>query len=191
MYSLFSRFFLFLVIFIILITIIYTPFISSSDFNNSEIIISNNGDLIWPIPGQFTITSPFGYRRSPTGGASSYHSGVDIGAPEGTPLVACFSGNIIYTGFSGAGGFTITISHPPYTASYCHVSPNFIVSVGDEITVNTHIGNVGPRYVYGVIGNPYCDSEGNPTNGATTGPHLHFTLKKDGQAVNPLEYFDI
>ena len=190
MYSLFLRFIIIFTIFIVIITLLFSPFISDNDIN-SEILISNNGDLIWPIPGQYTITSPFGRRISPTGGASSYHSGVDIGAPEGTPLVACFSGNIIFTGFSGAGGFTITISHPPYTASYCHVSPNFIVSLGDQITINTQIGNVGPRYVYNVVGNPYCDSNGTPTNGATTGPHLHFTLKKDGIAVNPLQYFDI
>lgn len=190
MYSLFSRFFVFTITFLILITVIYAPFIESNDIN-SELILSNNGELIWPIPNHFTITSPFGYRRSPTGGASSYHSGIDIGAPEGTPFVSCFSGEIIFTGFSGAGGYTITISNPPYTASYCHVSPNYIVAVGDKISINNQIGNVGPKNVYSVIGNPYCDENGLPTNGATTGPHLHFTLKKDGIAVNPLEYFDI
>ena len=50
------------------------------------------------------------------------------------------------------------------------------------------IANVGPKNVYGVLNNPYIDYNGNPTNGATTGPHLHLTIKKDGKAVNPLDY---
>ena len=48
------------------------------------------------------------------------------------------------------------------------------------------ISKVGPYNVYGVPNNPYRDKNGNPTNGASTGPHLHFTLKQDGKAVDPL-----
>ncbi len=49
---------------------------------------------------------------------------------------------------------------------------------------------MGPKNVYGIINNPYKDSNGNPTNGATTGCHLHLTVKNDGIAVNPLDYFN-
>ena len=92
-------------------------------------------------------------------------------------------------GFKGAGGYTITVQNDIITASYCHISPNFLYSVGQSISSNSIIAYVGPKYVYNVTGNPYKDSTGKSTNGATTGCHLHLTIKKDGKAVNPLNYF--
>ena len=61
------------------------------------------------------------------------------------------------------------------------------------INIGSIIGTVGPRNVYGVINNPYEDEYGNPTNGATTGSHLHFSikLKSKNTFVNPLDYVQI
>ena len=73
--------------------------------------------------------------------------------------------------------------------SYCHVNPNYIVSVGDTVKQGQIIGKVGPKYVYGVLGNKYKDSTGKPTNGATTGPHLHFGIRVNNEYQNPLDYF--
>ena len=125
-------------------------------------------------------------------GASSYHSGIDIPAPEGTPILAVFSGEVSFCSWGAGGGYTIVIQNYDLglSASYCHVSPNFIVSRGNQIIAGTVISSVGPKNVYGIINNPYKDSNGNPTNGATTGCHLHLTIKKDGTAVNPLNYFN-
>lgn len=50
------------------------------------------------------------------------------------------------------------------------------------------IGHVGPKNVYDVLGNPYKDSSGNPTNGATTGPHLHLGFRINEIYANPLDY---
>jgi len=74
------------------------------------------------------------------------------------------SGTVIYTGFSGAGGYTITIKNGKIAVSYCHVSPAFLVYVGQFINKGTLIAKVGPRNVYGIINNPYKDENGNPTN---------------------------
>ena len=98
-------------------------------------------------------------------------------------------GKVTFIGFKGAGGYTVTIQNEYFTFSYSHVSPNFIVYVGEYVLKGQIIANVGPKNVYNVPNNPYKDANGLPTNGATTGPHLHFAIKKDGKAVNPLDYF--
>lgn len=192
----------FSIIFIIIAVVIlfFSSFFTTLSKSNNEIIISNgtvilpeniyftNSKFLWPTPGYTTITSYFGYRNAPTQGASTYHSGIDIGAPAGTNIIAVTSGTVTYTGFYGAGGYTVTIKSDDLTTSYCHVSPHFLVCTGQYVTKGSIIATVGPRNVYGVPNNPYKDSNGNPTNGASTGPHLHLTIKKDGQAVNPLDY---
>lgn len=86
-------------------------------------------------------------------------------------------------------GYTITLTnYDGIKISYCHVSPNYIVSKGDIIKQGQIIGHVGPKYVYGVPGNIYSDSSGKPTNGATTGCHLHIGFRINNSYVNPLDY---
>ncbi len=162
------------------------------DFENriiGEDMEINEYGFAWPIPGYNKITSYFGKRNSPTQGASSYHKGIDIGAPEGTVLIAVADGKITYTGFLGGGGYTITLSIEDMKITYCHVSPTFIVEVGQKVERGEIIGYVGPKYVYGVKGNTYTDSTGKPTNGATTGCHLHLGIRVNGEYTNPLNYY--
>lgn len=144
---------------------------------------------MWPIPGYNRISSYFGKRVSPTSGASSSHSGIDIPAPPGTKFIAVNDGKITFRDFLGAGGYTITLSFNNIKVSYCHCDPNFIIELGQEIKQGQIIGYVGPKNVYGVLGNQYKDSEGKPTNGATTGPHLHLGIRVDGKYTNPLDFF--
>ncbi len=184
----------FLIFIIIFISLFFIPFFSESYFEYSQssniiIDISSSG-YAWPSPGYTTINSYFGYRHSPTAGASSYHSGLDIGAPEGAQLIATTSGEITFTGFLGGGGYTITLTSGNIKFTYCHVSPYYIVKKGDYVTRGQVIGYVGPKYVYGVKGNQYSDENGRPTNGATTGPHLHFGVRVNGDYVDPLSLFN-
>lgn len=136
--------------------------------------------------GYNTITSYFGYRKAPTSGAGSFHGGIDIGAPTGAKVVSCFSGTVTYIGYYGANGYTVQISDGYYIATYSHLSPYFLVYLGQVVKQGDIIATVGPKNVYGVPNNLYKDSMGNPTNGATTGPHLHFSIRHDGKAINPL-----
>lgn len=138
-----------------LIPIFFLPSIQNaeSSYNyltvDSSIQLNPNG-FIWPIPGYTAISSPFGKRKAPTGGASSFHYGCDIPAPAGTRLYAIADGEITFRKFLGAGGYTITLSFSNFKVSYCHVDPNYIVSVGDKIKQGQLIGVVGPKIVYGV-----------------------------------------
>lgn len=177
------------------ISIFFLPCINGNieqlvDINAIEEITISQYGFAWPVPGYTTITSYFGKRESPTLGATSYHKGIDIGAPQGSYLVAASDGKITFTGFLGGGGYTITLTtEDNMKITYCHVSPNYMVYEGDKISRGEVIGQVGPKNVYGVIGNIYTDSNGNPTNGATTGPHLHFGIRVDEKYVNPLNYY--
>lgn len=176
--NLFRKFIFIIILFSIFVSLFFIPIIQSGNFNLSNFpkkdFVSLNPDgFVWPIPGYTSISSYFGKRNVPTSGASSFHYGIDIPAPEGTKLIAIADGKIIFCNFLGAGGFTITLSFSNYKVTYCHVSPNYIVSVGDVVKQGQVIGYVGPKYVYNVPGNSYSDGSGNPTNGATTGCHLH------------------
>ena len=89
-------------------------------------------------------------------------------------------------GFLGGGGYTITLTdenkeNGEIKYSYCHSDPNFIVIVGEKVKKGQIIGKVGPKNVYGVPGNKYFDSNGNPTN-------LHFGMRINNEYVNPLNY---
>lgn len=178
----------------ILISILFIPIFSSSDYekisDENNLIFIGSSKYAWPVPGYTNISSPFGKRNAPTSGASTFHKGTDIPAPEGTNLIAVCDGTITFTGFLGGGGYTITLtSKDNIKISYCHVSPIFLVSIGDNINQGQIIGNVGPKYVYNVIGNTYTDpSNGKPTNGATTGCHLHIGFRINNEYVNPLNY---
>lgn len=178
---------------IFFISIFFVPVINSNSFsvipNNSEILDFNPNGFVWPLPGYTKISSYFGNRPSPTSGASSSHSGIDIPAPVGSKFIAVNDGEITFASFLGAGGYTITLSFDNLRVTYCHCDPNFIVTVGDFVKKGQVIGHVGPKNVYGVPGNQYIDSDGNPTNGATTGPHLHLGIRLNGAYQNPLNYF--
>ena len=100
---------------------------SSYNINEEDIYISESW-FAWPLPNFYRISSYFGRRNSPTSFASSFHSGLDIPAPENTYFLASISGTVIHTGFNGSGGHTIILQNEDILVSYCHVSPNYLVN---------------------------------------------------------------
>ena len=128
------------------------------------------GGWTWPVPSSHTITSEYGYRSDPFGGSGGgFHSGIDIGAPAGTPIVAAASGTVAWSSFSSSAGNWIGISHGNGVVSvYMHMSAR-IAKAGQHVNKGQTIGLVG-------------------TTGSSTGNHLHFGVQKNGSYVNPHNY---
>ena len=137
---------------------------STSTFSSSA---PSAGGLIMPVQGVFS--SPFGWRTDPISGLRGFHPGQDIAAPMGTPIYAATSGVVSIAGWvSGYGNYTCINRDPSFATCYGHQSAIF-VSVGQQVSQGQHIGNVG-------------------STGYSTGPHLHFEVRINGQVVDPMQY---
>lgn len=132
------------------------------------------GIFQWPLPQSYTITSWFGYREDPFTGEIAYHSGTDIGAPGGTPILAAADGTVTIANaidsWGGGYGYHIKISHnDTFDTLYAHCS-SICVTVGQEVKQGEVIGYVG-------------------TTGNSTGNHLHFEVWQNGERTNALSFF--
>ena len=118
----------------------------------------------WPVNG--TITSPFGWRSNPFGGAPDFHTGLDIAAPTGTTIVAAAAGTVILAQWYGGYGNFVLIDHGGHVSTgYGHMSAIY-VSVGQHVQRGQAIGAVG-------------------MTGLATGPHVHFEIRINGKPVDP------
>ncbi len=123
---------------------------------------------IWPVEGE--MTDGFGGRRDPFGGYSTeFHPGQDIRAERGTPVVVAADGEVTFAGWKNGYGQMIEVDHGGGLATrYAHLS-EIDVEVGRKIARGQLIGHVG-------------------STGRSTGPHLHYEVRIDGESVNPLSY---
>lgn len=134
----FKSFLFFIIVVTLIICFFFIPMLCTGSFTFHEVDGSysfslSNFDYLWPTPGYTSINSYFGKRDAPTFGASTYHAGIDIGAPENSKLLAITSGEITFASFLGGGGYTITLTKGNMKITYCHVSPHYIVKVGDFV----------------------------------------------------------
>ena len=128
------------------------------------------GTMAWPLPGFYTITSPFGNRLHPVLGVYKMHTGVDIAGSgcNGKNVVAAADGTVITAGWISGYGNTVIIDHGGgITTLYGH-SQRLLVSKGQKVTRGQAIMFVG-------------------MTGYATGPHLHFEVRENGKYVNPLD----
>ena len=129
--------------------------------------LPGTGIFSYPIRGR--LTSPFGPRRHPIHRVVSFHSGVDLAAPFGTPVKASDAGRVIFNGWYGGYGKVVIVDHgKDYSTLYAHLSRTS-ASRGRNIEQGEIVGYEG-------------------RTGYATGPHLHFEVRKHGRPQNPLNY---
>ncbi len=120
--------------------------------------------FMMPIRGR--LTSGFGYRRDPFTGARTFHTGIDLAAPQGTPVKATLEGKVATTGYSPVYGNYVILTHDGgYQSLYAHLS---VISTerGKRVSQGSVVGKVG-------------------NTGYSTGSHLHFSLYKNGRMIDP------
>lgn len=127
------------------------------------------GELfVYPISGNWRLTSKFGSRKDPFTGVPSSHTGIDLAISQGTPIKASMSGKIIAVGFTNVYGNYVIIDHENgYQTLYAHMYKPCPLKKGQRVNQGTQIGQVG-------------------NTGYSTGPHLHFTVYKNGKLIDPL-----
>lgn len=129
----------------------------------------SGGTMGWPAPGYNRITSEFGYRIHPILKVKKLHTGMDIGVPTGGNIVAAAAGTVIYSGSLGGYGNTVMLDHGGGIVTlYAHNS-RLVVSEGQVVARGEIIAKAG-------------------STGMSTGPHLHFEVRKDGVYQDPLTW---
>ena len=113
------------------------------------------------------VTSGYGFRKDPFGGGSEYHNGVDLAGAPGTAIHAWKPGIVKYSGWQPEYGRMVVVAHDDGTeTAYAHNSTN-LVKAGQRVDAHTRIALVG-------------------SSGRSTGPHLHFEVRRDGKPVDPV-----
>jgi septal ring factor EnvC (AmiA/AmiB activator) len=129
--------------------------------------VSGSGSMIWPVNG--VITSPFGYRDHPIFGRTILHSGIDIGVDYGTPVHAADSGVVVEAGWISGYGYAVVIDHGNGLSTLYGHNESLAVSEGQSVSQGQVIS--------------YAGSTGN-----STGPHVHFEVRSNGDPVDPSAY---
>lgn len=143
---------------------------AATDLESSANAAEASGtELTLPVRGR--ISSGFGTRRHPLSGRTHFHSGIDVAAPRGSEVVSPAAGEVVETGSGGASGRFARVRHEDGTiSSYAHLE-RLDVRRGDPIANGQVLGTVG-------------------TTGRSTGPHLHLSVQREGDAIDPAAWLE-
>lgn len=148
-----------------------TPPSSTGGGSSSNPVVDPSGNWYWPLPGYYYISSVFGGRYHPITGAWETHTGTDIPAPGGTPIQCAKDGIVTTSQYNPSyGNYCIIYHGNGYATLYAHMRALPSVKVGESVTAGQVIGYVG-------------------TTGSSTGNHLHFELRINGQRASALDLY--
>ena len=144
---------------------------STGGGSSSNPVVDPSGNWYWPLPGYYYISSVFGGRYHPITGAWESHTGTDIPAPGGTPIQCAKDGIVTTSQYNPSyGNYCIIYHGNGYATLYAHMRALPSVKVGESVTAGQVIGYVG-------------------TTGSSTGNHLHFELRINGQRASALDLY--
>ncbi|WP_052121535.1 M23 family metallopeptidase [Inquilinus limosus] len=127
--------------------------------------------LATPLRTEYRMSSPFGYRIHPITGVETLHAGLDLVAPRGTPIFATGSGRVLRAGVAGGYGNLVEIQHAEgLVTRYGHMD-SIAVTEGQAVTAGTVLGTLG-------------------STGDSTGPHVHYEVRRGGQPVDPMPFLE-
>ena len=148
-----------------------TPPSSTGGGSSSNPVVDPSGNWYWPLPGYYYISSVFGGRYHPITGVWETHTGTDIPAPGGTPIQCAKDGIVTTSQYNPSyGNYCIIYHGNGYATLYAHMRALPSVKVGESVTAGQVIGYVG-------------------TTGSSTGNHLHFELRINGQRASALDLY--
>ncbi|MCR5001426.1 MAG: peptidoglycan DD-metalloendopeptidase family protein [Lachnospiraceae bacterium] len=136
---------------------------------NKKLRSYDGGMFKFPCPSYTRISDDYGNRIHPILGVEKFHNGVDLAAPSGSPILAAYDGDVVGAGYSSSMGNYVMIDHGDSLITiYMHASQLY-VSTGQSVSKGQKIAAVG-------------------STGRSTGPHLHFSVRENGNYVSPWKY---
>lgn len=127
-------------------------------------------NMVWPVAGPYRVSSTFGVRKHPIKRKRSFHYGVDIAAPRGTPIVAVAVGRVVFAGWRSGYGRVVEIEHGQgWVSRYAHAR-SISVKKGQLVLAGQMVAKVG-------------------SSGRATGAHLHLELERAGKRIDPMAFW--
>ena len=143
------------------------------EYSGIYAVPANSRWFQWPVQGSHTVSlsNRYGFRAAPGGEGGTFHAGIDIPAERGSRVLAAAGGTVTVAGFDAERGNYLVIDHGDGMETVYAQCQSLSVEAGDTVAAGDMIAAVG-------------------STGKATGPHLHFEVRQDGEAQNPVAYFD-